>query len=266
MAKSKSKATVMVADGAGGMVQVQDRRFEPPGNWPIRFDVPKEQADSWLCYFYAECGRRSWTSGGFGQVDARENSGSITVNTGGQSSPAWPSFGSESRAGRSRSAPDPQEQPIFQPRRPRNSSPRSTSGAHEHHGALLWRCPLLYDHLAWRGELWLDDTIRLGPPTRQYETALYGPRVILVDALIDCAGQSDFPYAFDQKLHEIAAFLTVVMGIRVSLPENRSVWSLFYRSRRLRRPKSRLLGAGQPAGDAGPRLMSPHTAKAGGTP
>ena len=27
MAKAKSKATIMVADGAGGMTQVEDRRF-----------------------------------------------------------------------------------------------------------------------------------------------------------------------------------------------------------------------------------------------
>ena len=40
MAKAKSKATVMVADGTGGMAQVQDRRFEPPGVWPVCFEVP----------------------------------------------------------------------------------------------------------------------------------------------------------------------------------------------------------------------------------
>jgi hypothetical protein len=34
MAKAKSKAVIMVADGAGGMAQVQDYRFEQ-GQWPI---------------------------------------------------------------------------------------------------------------------------------------------------------------------------------------------------------------------------------------
>jgi hypothetical protein len=82
MAKAKPKATIMVADGAGGMAKVQDRRFEA-GDWPIRFDVPGEQADSWLKYFYAECEKRGWSSSGIGQFEARENSSSITVNAGG---------------------------------------------------------------------------------------------------------------------------------------------------------------------------------------
>lgn len=80
MAKAKSKAIVMGADGAGGMAQVQDRRFE--GDWPIRFNVPKEQAENWLQYFSAGCAKRGWSCTSFGQQDPKENSGSITVNTG----------------------------------------------------------------------------------------------------------------------------------------------------------------------------------------
>jgi hypothetical protein len=64
------------------MAKVQDRRFEA-GDWPIRVDVPKEQADSWLKCFYAQCEKRGWSSSSIGQFEARENSGSITVNTGG---------------------------------------------------------------------------------------------------------------------------------------------------------------------------------------
>ena len=72
----------MVADGAGGMVPVQDRRFEAVGDWPIRFEIRGERADTWLRYFNAECTNRGWSSGGIGQLDASENSGSITVTTG----------------------------------------------------------------------------------------------------------------------------------------------------------------------------------------
>jgi hypothetical protein len=77
MVRAKSKTTIMVADGAGGMAKVQDRRFET-GDWPIRLEVPQTQADTWFRYFYAECGRRGWSSHGIGQLEARENSGSIT--------------------------------------------------------------------------------------------------------------------------------------------------------------------------------------------
>ena len=45
MSRTKSKAIIMVADGAGGMAQLQDRRFEQ-GNWPVQFQVPAEQADN----------------------------------------------------------------------------------------------------------------------------------------------------------------------------------------------------------------------------
>ena len=38
MAKTKSKAILSVADGAGGMMEVEDRRFEN-GDWPIKFEV-----------------------------------------------------------------------------------------------------------------------------------------------------------------------------------------------------------------------------------
>jgi hypothetical protein len=42
MVKSKSKAIFSVADGAGGMMEVKDHRFEK-GDWPIKFEVPVEQ-------------------------------------------------------------------------------------------------------------------------------------------------------------------------------------------------------------------------------
>jgi hypothetical protein len=63
MAKSKSKAVAVVADG-------------------VCFDVPKEQADRWFHYFDAECGGRGWNSSEMGQLERRENSGSITITAG----------------------------------------------------------------------------------------------------------------------------------------------------------------------------------------
>jgi len=80
MAKSNSKATIMVGDGRGGMVQVQDRRFEAARDWPIQFEVPAGQSETWLEYFSAECARRGWSCNGMRQIEARENSGSVNVN------------------------------------------------------------------------------------------------------------------------------------------------------------------------------------------
>jgi hypothetical protein len=48
MAKTKPRAAIMVADGAGGMTKIEDRRFET-GDWPIQFQVPEgDQADTWM--------------------------------------------------------------------------------------------------------------------------------------------------------------------------------------------------------------------------
>jgi hypothetical protein len=65
MAKTKSKAIISVADGAGGMMEVKDRRFEK-GDWPIKFEVPvgREQADRCPRYLRAGCHSRGWTSSG----------------------------------------------------------------------------------------------------------------------------------------------------------------------------------------------------------
>src|SRR5258706_12228469 len=111
MAKAKSKAIVMAADGAGGMVHVQDRRFDQ-GDWPIGFEVPEEQADTWLQYFSAECSKRGWSCRSIGQIEAKENSGSITVNTGGTGQPQLAVVWERKRGGpikvRARSAGTPQ--------------------------------------------------------------------------------------------------------------------------------------------------------------
>ncbi len=44
-AKAKTKSTIKGPDGAGGMVAVEDRRFEKR-DWPISFTVPSEQAEA----------------------------------------------------------------------------------------------------------------------------------------------------------------------------------------------------------------------------
>src|SRR6516164_7378401 len=85
MAKRKSRAEITVADGAGGMMKVEDRRFEK-GDWPISFEIPPEdeQADRWTRYLRAECERRGWSLSSLGQLERAENSGTITVTAKGK--------------------------------------------------------------------------------------------------------------------------------------------------------------------------------------
>lgn len=88
MAKAKSKATLVAADGTDGMAPVKDRRFAS-GEWPIRFEVPKNQARSWLKYLQAELQARGRNSTGLSQMEAQENSGSLNVNTGTSDKPQF---------------------------------------------------------------------------------------------------------------------------------------------------------------------------------
>jgi len=68
MTRSKSKAIITAADGAGGMRQIHDRRFEK-GDWPIRFVIEDPRhADNWLKYLSSECTARGWNSGGIAQL------------------------------------------------------------------------------------------------------------------------------------------------------------------------------------------------------
>jgi hypothetical protein len=225
MAKAKPKSTLMVADGAGELVPLVDRRFEA-ASWPICLDVPKERADTWLQYLSAECGRRGWSSGGIVQLEARENSGSITIHTGGAGQPqvavVWERKPGGPLKVRCRSIgmpelPLPQLHELF-----KLVNQSSEAGITER---VYRRGQLAFNGLAWRGEFWLDDTLRLGPAAQQYETALIGPRVILVDALVECIGASDAPLAFDQKLRELSAFLSVVTGTNVHLPVQGRAWT-----------------------------------------
>jgi hypothetical protein len=87
------------------------------------------------------------------------------------------------------------------------------------------RGQLEYEGLPWLAEVWLDDTLRLGPPSRQDDTALFGPRVVLVDSLVLCAGQGESVFVFGQNLRELSAFLSVVMGLAVHVLVQGRAWT-----------------------------------------
>ncbi|MBO0732807.1 MAG: hypothetical protein J2P49_00510 [Methylocapsa sp.] len=92
--------------------------------------------------------------------------------------------------------------------------------------AIYVRGTLQYDDgLAWRGQLWLDDKTRLEPPSLQDETATIGPRIVHVDAILECIGEPDVAYARQQMLLEVSAFLTVVMRKAVRLLDHGRAWT-----------------------------------------
>lgn len=222
--KSKPKAIMMVADGTGGMTQVKDRRFEA-GDWPIRFTVPKEQADTWLRHLSAECQKAKWNCSSIVQLDAKENSGSVTVNAGaaGQLAIVWERKRGGPMRVRARSAGEP-EFPVAQARELiERVNDRSRSAAKEQ---FLRHGPLYYTGLPWCGELWLGDSLRLYRPSKQDNEALLGPRIILVDEQLHAIAWADANSAFAVRLRELSVFLSVVMDKAIQVSPNGSrVWT-----------------------------------------
>ena len=86
MPKKKSGAQIHVADGTGGMRQVDDLRFEA-SEWPIELVVPADEAETWMAHLNAEAEERSWHSSSFSQLEAAENSGTLSVHTANGPSP-----------------------------------------------------------------------------------------------------------------------------------------------------------------------------------
>src|SRR5262249_41395073 len=88
------------------------------------------------------------------------------------------------------------------------------------------RGQLEYEGLAFLGEVWLDDQVRLGPPSIQFDrTVLNAPRVIIVDAIIDIIARQDAPWRFEQLRQELAAFLSVVAFTVRAQKEGRKAWT-----------------------------------------
>src|SRR5262245_28078422 len=175
VSRQKPRAQIMVADGIGDMRNIEDQRFAK-GDWPISFDIPHddEQADRWSRYLSWSCRKRDWSVAGVGQLERTENSGTISIFSGAKSQldVVW----ERKRAG-----------PLRVKVRLGASSNLTLASAEQFfkevndncHSAITepiyLRGTLEYEGLAWRGELWLDDTIRLAPPSLQDETAVLGP-------------------------------------------------------------------------------------------
>lgn len=219
--KAKLRSRITVADGADGMIQVEDRRFERR-EWPISFEVPVGQAENWFHYLLAECERRGWSSVGMSQLDPRENSGSQMLLAAGAErlSITWDRIRGGILKVRARPAATldlAEAQELIH-----NINQQSSAGATEP----IYRWGTLeYEGRAWRGELWLGERLRLGPPSAQYEQAVFGPRAVIIDAVLDCISQGHSLHAHRHLHEELSAFLSVVTGTRFHLPESRRTWT-----------------------------------------
>src|SRR5260370_18902359 len=179
MRRSKPKSKIMVADGAGGLLEVVDRRFERR-DWPISFQVPAVEANNWFRHLEFEFERHGWSSAGMSQLQSRENSGSLMLLDAGAEklSVVWDRARGEALNIRARPTAtldlaDAQE--SF-----RSVNERSSADTTE--PQYRWGT-LEYEGRAWRGEIWLGDDLRLRPPSKQYVQASRGLRVDVLDGV-----------------------------------------------------------------------------------
>jgi hypothetical protein len=205
------------------MTRVEDRRFDQAG-WPIEFEIAAERADTWLQYLSVESQKRGWGVSGMGQMGARENSGSQTLTAGSEERLVlvW----ERKRIGQSRTPGSLKikaryeglASPSFDAREfLEHVNKLCIDGVKER---VHCRGQLEYEGLSWLGELWLDDSVRLSAPTKQDETALFGPRIVIVDAEVLGIDRSDAFTAFNVKLRELSVFLSVVTRQEFQIPRS----------------------------------------------
>lgn len=223
--KRKPKATILVPDGADGMVPVVDRRFDE-GSWALEFSVTADRADAWMAHLEAECSDRNWSRHGLGQMHPDENSGTIEIQCG--SSPprcgiiiVWERPRDGDMMVRCRTV-DPT---TFTEGRLRDflEQIRQRHFA-DTKGVFYRRGHLQYEGIPWRGELWLDDILRLGPPSL-HAPFLLAPQVILVDAMVHGVGGHGANAVFDLLMRNLSAFLSVVLRTYVQVPQIGHAWT-----------------------------------------
>jgi len=224
MPKQKSSAQIHIADGAGGMRQVTDLRFET-GEWPIKLVVLAKDAETWMAHLNAEMEERGWNSSSFSQLDAAENSGTLSVHTANGPSPATLDIVWERPRGRG----------LQIRARPSGNPVLSFDIAHDFINAVGARVRtgkvlrahrqalLTYDGVPWRGELWLDENLRLGTPSKHPDTLL-GTQILIVDAMMEGIGQQGVTANFQKRLHELRVFLGFVLGSKLEMSKLERGW------------------------------------------
>lgn len=194
------------------MRPIEDHRFDGDA-WPFDFTVPANAATDWMAHLDAECEARQWRTGGLSQLEPDENSGSITIETSFAGSCSslqivWEKGRGEGLIVRARPGGTP---PLgFDAAREFFKSIEKRVNGHitmrSHRRA--W---LMYDVLPWRGELWLDSDLRLGPPS-QYPNTTFGPQIVVVDAMVEGIGSKGVTTQFQRTLLELRIFLAIVLG------------------------------------------------------
>lgn len=215
MANKNSGAQLRVADGTGGLRGVEDHRFDETP-WPIELRVEAEDAQAWMAHVTAEAETRGWSSASLGQLDAAQNSGSLTLHlTPGPAGPtidvAWEKRRDAHLEARLRPGGDPAPDLdlVHGFVRAVEARVRERRVDTKHRRGVL-----LYQGLPWKGELWLTDTLRLGPPSR-FAPALHSTQAVVVDAQMSGIGWQGVHGNFYRLLREMRLVLSPILGVHL---------------------------------------------------
>lgn len=224
MSKRPSTTQMFVADGLGGMRQVVDLRTQDT-NWPIQLTVNASDAENWMAQLNAEIEHRNWTSSSFTQLDAEENSGSLSIQTAiGQTPPTLSITWERQRKQKLRINARPSNDPVLSVDVANEFIYRVTERVRLGTTSQVHRRVLLsYDGLPWRGELWLDSEHRLGPPTKHRDTLL-GSQIVIVDMLVEGIGHLGVSANISKRIRELQLFLGFVLGIHLQSTKFEEGW------------------------------------------
>ena len=216
--KRKSAAVLQAADGVGGLRAIEDHRFSD-NPWQLSTVVPAAEADLFMAHLEAETRTRGWTASSLGQLNAEDNSGSMTVYVG---------------AGQPTSAIEiawdkPRRRPLHLRARPGGDPPAPNLLVEEFFATVAARHKerrldrahrrfwFVYEGLQWSGELWLGDSVRLGPPSKHPESLL-GRQALIVDAMVEGIGFAGVTATFQRIYRELRLALSPIIGVHLETP------------------------------------------------
>jgi hypothetical protein len=224
MTEAKPKARIHIQDGKGGLVELRDYRFTPPAPGDIELDVAADLAENWLEYLNAELRQRGWSSGGISQLLPEQVGGSITIQSPseGQIIVVWRGRRGRAITVRARALASAETRNALVDELLATVTEKCGRGdITQHHRAGV----LQYRGLPWRGELWLDDSLRLSQPSVEDRAATDSSRIICVDWLVSGIDAFHAGYRFLVAMRELSVFLSVVLGYYVAVPrDGERVW------------------------------------------
>jgi hypothetical protein len=193
--------------------------------WLFEQTIPSADATAWMEHLHAETESRDWSATGKTHCESRSNHGSHSVHTeSGQNARTLHIVWKRPRNGdlHVKAIPDKNfgiPADIAQGFMDAVSERyRSNTMSIDHRYNML-----SYEGPAWRGELWLGDDIRLGPPSR-FPPSPRGPQIVIVDAMVEGIGSLGIDRSFEKLVCVLRVFLASVLGIRTEVVKRFLDW------------------------------------------